>query len=38
MIAGMTKGQFYSIFLIVAGVGFLAYGFLTKRTNKPVSA
>ena len=38
MIAGMTKGQFYSLFLMVAGIGFLGYGFLAKRTNKPVSA
>jgi hypothetical protein len=34
MIAGMTKGQFYSVFLMVAGVAFLAYGVVTKRTNR----
>jgi len=34
MIAGMTKGQFYSLFLMTAGVGFLAYGFIAKRKNR----
>jgi phosphatidylglycerol:prolipoprotein diacylglycerol transferase len=34
MVLGMTKGQFYSIFLALAGIGFLAYGFLRRRTNQ----
>lgn len=34
MVLGMTKGQFYSIFLVAAGIGFLAYGFVRKRTNR----
>jgi len=33
-IAGMTKGQFYSLFLAVAGVAFLAYGVVVRRTNR----
>jgi len=35
LIAGMTKGQFYSIFLMAAGVAFLVYGVTAKRTNRP---
>lgn len=31
-IMGLTKGQFYSTFMIVIGVGFLAYAWRTKRT------
>ncbi len=34
LVAGMTKGQFYSIFLAAAGVGFLVYGCVRKRTNR----
>jgi len=32
-IAGMTRGQFYSIFMIFIGIAFLAYGFVRKRRN-----
>lgn len=31
MIAGMTRGQFYSLFMIVAGFGFIGYGIWTRR-------
>ncbi len=34
LIAGMTKGQFYSVFLALAGVAFITYGFLRKRQNR----
>jgi phosphatidylglycerol:prolipoprotein diacylglycerol transferase len=34
LIAGMTRGQFYSLFMIAVGIGFLAYGFLVKRRNQ----
>lgn len=33
-IAGMTRGQFYSTFMILIGIAFLAYGFLAKRQNQ----
>lgn len=33
-IAGMTKGQFYSTFMIAIGIGFLLFGFLRKRQNQ----
>ncbi len=33
-IAGMTRGQFYSLFMIVVGIAFLAYGLVKKRTNR----
>lgn len=35
LILGMTKGQFYSIFLVAAGIAFLAYGVLRRRRNRP---
>ena len=35
MIAGMTKGQFYSIFMMFVGIAFLAHGFVKKRRNRP---
>lgn len=39
LIAGMTRGQFYSTFMIVIGIGFLIFGFLQKRRNQiPASA
>lgn len=34
LILDMTKGQFYSIFLVLAGFAFLAYGFTRKRQNQ----
>lgn len=34
LIAGMTRGQFYSTFMIVIGIGFLVFGFVRKRTNQ----
>jgi phosphatidylglycerol:prolipoprotein diacylglycerol transferase len=33
-IAGMTRGQFYSLFMIVVGIAFLAYGVVKKRKNR----
>ena len=32
-IAGLTKGQFYSTFMIAIGIAFLIYGFTRKRQN-----
>lgn len=37
-IAGLTKGQFYSTFMIVMGIAFLIYGFTRKRRNQIPSA
>lgn len=34
LIAGMTRGQFYSLFMILVGIAFLSYGIVTKRTNR----
>ncbi len=34
MIAGMTRGQFYSLFMIAIGIGFIIYACVTKRRNK----
>ncbi len=34
LVLGMTKGQFYSIFLVGAGIAFIAFGILRKRTNR----
>ena len=34
-IAGLTKGQFYSTFMIAIGIAFLIYGFTRKRQNAP---
>ena len=34
LIAGMTRGQFYSTFMIVIGLGFLIFGFVRKRRNQ----
>lgn len=34
MIAGMTKGQFYSLFMFAMGIGFFAYAFIAKRRNE----
>lgn len=36
-ILGMTRGQFYSLFMIVVGVAFLAWGFRAKQRNKLAS-
>ncbi len=36
LVLGITKGQFYSVFLALAGVAFLVYGFRVRRTNRPV--
>ncbi len=33
LIMGMTRGQFYSTFMIVIGAAFLFYGFKAKRKN-----
>lgn len=33
LIMGITRGQFYSTFMIVIGVAFLIYGFTVKRRN-----
>lgn len=33
-IAGLTKGQFYSTFMIAIGIAFLIFGFIRKRQNK----
>ncbi|NNE90656.1 MAG: prolipoprotein diacylglyceryl transferase [Verrucomicrobiales bacterium] len=33
-ILGFTKGQFYSLFMILVGAGFLVWGLKTKRTNR----
>lgn len=33
-IGNLTKGQFYSTFMIVVGIAFLVYGFTRKRRNK----
>lgn len=33
-IGSLTKGQFYSTFMIVIGFAFLIYGFTRKRTNQ----
>lgn len=37
-IAGLTKGQFYSTFMIVMGIAFLVYAFTRKRRNQIPSA
>lgn len=34
LILGLTKGQFYSTFMIVIGAGFIAWAFKTKRRNQ----
>ncbi len=34
LVLGMTKGQFYSIFLFGAGAAFIAYAIVRKRTNR----
>ncbi|MCB1203881.1 MAG: prolipoprotein diacylglyceryl transferase, partial [Verrucomicrobiae bacterium] len=34
LIAGMTRGQFYSLFMILVGIAFIAYGVVAKRTNR----
>lgn len=34
-IGSLTKGQFYSTFMLVVGVAFLVYGFTRKRRNRP---
>lgn len=33
----LTPGQFYSTFMIVMGIGFIAYGIVTKRKNAPLA-
>ena len=33
-IMGFTRGQFYSFFMIVVGIAFLAYGMIAKRQTK----
>ena len=37
-IGSLTKGQFYSTFMIVVGIAFLVYGFTRKRQNRLPSA
>lgn len=34
MIGSLTKGQFYSLFMIAVGIAFLVFGFLKKRQNQ----
>lgn len=34
LIAGLTRGQFYSIFMIAVGIAFIGYACVTKRRNK----
>ena len=34
MIGALTKGQFYSVFMIVMGIGFFIYAFVAKRRNE----
>lgn len=34
MIAGMTRGQFYSLFMIAIGIAFIAYACVRKRRNR----
>ncbi len=34
-IGSLTKGQFYSTFMLVVGLAFLVYGFTRKRRNRP---
>ncbi len=34
LILGITKGQFYSIFMILIGAGFLTYAFTVKRQSQ----
>ena len=33
-IGSLTKGQFYSTFMLVVGLAFLVYGFTRKRRNR----
>ncbi len=33
-IAGMTRGQFYSLFMFLIGAAFIAWGLIRKRTNQ----
>lgn len=37
LILGLTKGQFFSTFMIVAGLAFLAYGLIARRYPKWVT-
>jgi len=37
MIAGMTRGQFYSLFMILAGFGFIGYGVWAQRRKRAVT-
>lgn len=37
-IGSLTKGQFYSTFMIAVGIAFLVYGFTRKRQNRLPSA
>jgi len=32
-IMGLTKGQFYSVWMLVIGIGFIAWAFRTRRTD-----
>jgi len=34
LILGMTRGQFYSTFMIVVGAGFLIHGFVLRKRNQ----
>ena len=38
LILGLTRGQFYSTFMIVIGLAFLAYGFVSNRKQSPANA
>lgn len=35
LIMGITKGQFYSTFMIVVGLAFIVFGVLRKRVSRP---
>ena len=33
-IAGLTRGQFYSVFMVLMGLSFIAYGLIRRRRNQ----
>lgn len=37
-IAGLTRGQFYSVFMILTGIAILAWAFKAKRQNRELTA
>jgi phosphatidylglycerol---prolipoprotein diacylglyceryl transferase len=36
-ILGMTRGQFFSLFMVVSGLAFILYGFMSRKTSARVS-